>query len=76
MFEEALEKVKPAATAIICKLRDLRDSPDEVIVEFGLKMNANAEAIIASASAEANYWIELKWSKSPCTDQKLPQRYL
>ena len=62
-FAEALEKVKPTAETIIAKLRDLSDSPTEVQVKFGLKMNANAGAIIAAAGVEANYEITLKWTR-------------
>ena len=36
-FEAALEKIRPAAQAIIGQLRALHDPPDEVEVEFGLK---------------------------------------
>jgi hypothetical protein len=61
IFEDALDKVKPMTNAIIDKLRALSDSPDEIVVEFGLKMNAKAGAIIASVGTESNYKIMLKW---------------
>ena len=63
-FEEALDKVKPAASIIIQKLRSLHDSPDEIEVEFGLKLTAEAGAVVASAGVEANYKITLKWQKT------------
>ncbi|MFQ6015374.1 MAG: CU044_2847 family protein [Anaerolineae bacterium] len=62
-FETALERIKPAAGAIITKLRSLSDPPDEVKVEFGLKMNADAGAIVASAGVEANYKVTLTWKR-------------
>ena len=62
-FEEAMEKVKPAASAIISKIRSLSDSPDEVEVQFGLKLSADSGAFIASAGLEANYSVTLKWKK-------------
>ena len=62
-FEEALERVKPAAGAIIKKLKELSDAPDEVEVEFGLKMSAQAGAVIAVASVEANYRVKLRWTR-------------
>lgn len=64
-FEAALEKVRPAAQAIIGKLRALHDPPDEVTIEFGLKMSAEAGAIIAAAGAEANYKVTLTWKREP-----------
>ncbi|MGH7847309.1 MAG: CU044_2847 family protein [Candidatus Binatia bacterium] len=60
-FETALEKLKPAAAAIIAKLRDLSEPPDEIEVEFGIKLNADVGVILASAGAEANYTVTLTW---------------
>ena len=60
-FEEALDRVKPAASILITKLRDLVESPDEIEVEFGLKLHADAGAFVASAGGEAHYKITLKW---------------
>lgn len=62
-FEEAMEKVKPAAAAIIAKFRSLHDALDEIEVEFGLKLGADAGAFIASAGVKANYKVTLKWKK-------------
>ena len=62
-FAEAMEKIKPVAANIIGKVRELKDSPDEVEVKFGVKMTAEIGAIIASANAEGNYEITLKWKK-------------
>jgi len=62
-FEDALDKVKPAATIIIDKLKNLSSPPDQIQVEFGLKMNAEAGAVIASTGVEANYKINLTWNK-------------
>jgi hypothetical protein len=60
-LEKSLEKVKPAAQFVIQKLRELHDAPDEVQVSFGLKLSAEAGAVLASAGAEANYTVTLKW---------------
>ena len=45
-FEEAMEKVKPAASAIIAKIRSLHDSPDEVQVQFGLNSARTAALLL------------------------------
>ncbi len=63
-FEEALEKIKPVASSVIKKLKSLNEPADEVEVKFGLKMNAEAGVIIASASIEANYEVTLKWKRN------------
>lgn len=62
-LEKALEKVKPAANFVINQLRKLHDAPDEIEVTFGLKLSADAGAVIASTSAEANYTVKLMWGK-------------
>lgn len=62
-FVQAIDKIKPVAANIIGKVRELQDSPDEVEVKFGIKMNAKIGAVIASANVEGNYEITLKWKK-------------
>ena len=62
-FESALEHVKPAAGAIIAKLRGLSDPPDEMTVTFGLKLTAQAGAVVAAAGVEANYMVTLRWQR-------------
>jgi len=62
-FEAALDKIRPAAQTIIKKLRALHDPPDEIKVEFGLKLNAQAGAFIAAAGTEANYKVTLTWKR-------------
>jgi hypothetical protein len=62
-FESALETVKPVANAILTKLRSLNEPADEVEVKFGIKMNGDLGAIIASSSAEVNCEITLKWKR-------------
>ncbi len=62
-FEAALDKIRPAAQALIQKLRALHDPPDQIQVEFGLKLNAQAGAFVAAASTEANYKVTLTWKR-------------
>lgn len=62
-FEDAIDRVKPAATIILEKIKDLDYSPDQIQIEFGLKLNAEAGAVIASTGMEANYRISLVWNK-------------
>jgi hypothetical protein len=68
-FEDALEKAKPMATSLVGKLRAMGDAaadpPDEVQVEFGIVLNAEAGAILASASAGANYKVTMTWKRQP-----------
>ncbi|MFN3763514.1 MAG: CU044_2847 family protein, partial [Anaerolineae bacterium] len=56
-------KVRPVAEAVVRKLRGLSDPPDQVEVEFGLKLSAEAGAFLAAAGTEANYKVTLTWKR-------------
>ncbi len=62
-FQNALERIKPAAAAIIAKIRELPDTPDELTVEFGIRLSAAAGVVLTKAAAEGNYKIILKWTR-------------
>lgn len=62
-LEHALEKLQPTAEAIISKLKGLSERPNEIEVQFGLKLSAEAGAVLAAAGAEANYNVKLVWKK-------------
>lgn len=62
-FEQALDTLKPAAGAVVKKFRLLPDAPDSVQVEFGIKLSAQAGALIASTALEANFKVALTWKK-------------
>jgi hypothetical protein len=40
------------------------EPPDQVQIEFGLILNAQAGAVLAAASAGANYKVTLTWKKT------------
>jgi hypothetical protein len=61
IFEDAIDKVKPMATAIIKSMRSITDPSPDIEISFGLKLTATAGAVVASAGAEANYSLTLKW---------------
>ena len=61
-LEQSLDRVRPAAQYILEKLRALHDSPAEIEVQFGLKLNA-VSGVILAAGVEANYTVKLKWVK-------------
>jgi hypothetical protein len=68
-FEDALEKAKPMASSLVGKLRAIGDAagnpPDEVQVEFGIILSAEAGAVLAAASATANYKVTMTWKQPP-----------
>jgi hypothetical protein len=62
-FEDAIGRVQPAAQSLVSRLRALADAPDEVGLEFGLELSAEAGAFIASASSTANFKVTLTWRR-------------
>jgi hypothetical protein len=60
-FEHAVQRVEPAAQAIVTRLSSMAQTPDEIHVEFGLDLHAEAGAFIAAASATANFTVALTW---------------
>jgi hypothetical protein len=64
-FEQAISRVQPAANALLGRLRAMSDAPDEVVVEFGLQLSAEAGAFIASASSSATFTVSLTWRRRP-----------
>ena len=62
-FEEALNRVLPAAKSVVEKLRSMESRPDEIEINFGIKLSTQAGAFIASTTAEANFGVTVHWTK-------------
>lgn len=60
-LEAALESVTPAAQSILAKLREAR--PHGITVEFGLKLTAEAGAVITKTAGECNLKVTLYWER-------------
>jgi hypothetical protein len=60
-IETALDRIRPAAEAIVAKLLELPRRPDEITCTFGIKLGAKVGAYVAFANAEANYSVALTW---------------
>src|SRR5258708_32724988 len=61
-FEEALTGALPVTKSLVEKLRSIGNQPDEIEVTFGVSLNTAVGAVIASASAEANFSVTMHWS--------------
>jgi hypothetical protein len=59
-FEHAISAVQPAAEALLNRVKAI-GSIDEVSIEFGLELSAEAGAFIASTAATANFKISMTW---------------
>lgn len=62
-LERVLGQLGPMIKGIVSELRAAADWPDEVEVEFAVKVSADSNVIIARAGGEANFRIALKWSR-------------
>lgn len=58
-LEEALAKLRPSLHKVLAVLREM--SPDETVIEFGLKIGGETGIIIAKGSAEANFTVRMSW---------------
>jgi hypothetical protein len=61
-FDEALAQVRDAATRALEVFRDGTLCPDEVELEFGVRLNAEVGAVIAKTATEGHLVVRLKWS--------------
>jgi hypothetical protein len=62
-FEDATAAVTPAARSLIARLRSIDDPPDEVGMGFGVQLNAQTGAFIASVAAETNFKVSMTWRR-------------
>ena len=61
-FEDALNKVLPVTKTVVEKLRGMESRPDEIEVTFGVNLSTMVGAVIASASAAANFGVTVRWT--------------
>ena len=63
-FEQAIEKVRPVANAIVSRLKDGLTTPaDEVEIKFGFNLTADAGVVFSSVSSGVSFAVTLKWKK-------------
>jgi len=74
-YEEAVSKIQPAAVSIVTRIRQMPLPPNEISVELGISLSAEAGAFIASASTQAHLKLTLTWVATPpahTVSQSLP----
>ncbi|MFJ2648257.1 CU044_2847 family protein [Streptomyces sp. NPDC087420] len=64
-FDEALAGIRAAAESALAVFRDGPLKPDSVELEFGVKLMAEAGAVIAKSSAEGHLTVKLSWAPGP-----------
>lgn len=61
-YAEALTGIRRAADATLRQFRQMTSRPDQVEVEFGVRLTAAAGAVIARTEAEAQLVVRLTWA--------------
>jgi Trypsin-co-occurring domain 1 len=62
-LDAAMDTFRPMAQTMMSKLRDSAESPDEIAIEFGLKMTVAAGLVVAHSGGEANFKVNLRWNR-------------
>jgi hypothetical protein len=60
--EGAVEGAESRFTEVVLQTFRELSTPGEIALEFGIKFNAQAGAIIASVDSEATFKVSLKWA--------------
>src|SRR6266568_9441374 len=63
-FETALSSVRDAAASALRHFKDIPQPPDELSIEFGVQLSAQAGAVIAQTAAAGHLQITLTWQRS------------
>ncbi|WP_381790365.1 CU044_2847 family protein [Streptomyces niveus] len=71
-FGEMLDTVRPAAESFVGRFRELSSAPDEITLEFGVSLSAEADVVIASTATAANFSVSLTWHRSDAADPSGP----
>ncbi|GAA2811894.1 CU044_2847 family protein [Kitasatospora aburaviensis] len=61
---DMLAAVRPVAQDFVDGFRGMAHGPDEIGIEFGLSLSAEADVVISSTSAQANFKVSLTWHRA------------
>lgn len=65
---QMLDTVAPVADSFVGRFRGLANPPDEITLEFGVSLSAQADVVIASTATAANFSVSLTWNRSDARD--------
>lgn len=60
---EMLSGVRPVAQQLVNTFSETARGPQEITVEFGLSLSAEADIMISSSTAQAHFTVTLKWDR-------------
>jgi hypothetical protein len=62
-LEQVVGRVGPIVQSMVAEIRSSAEWPDEVEIEFAVKISADSNIVIAKAGGEANFRIALRWGR-------------
>lgn len=62
LLEETLTSVRDATSSALGTLRGGLNPPDTIEVEFGVKLVAQAGAVVAKTATEGHFLVRLRWA--------------
>jgi NTP-dependent ternary system trypsin peptidase co-occuring protein len=63
-FEDSLSNVRHAAVSALEAFQDKTLNPDNIEIELGVKINAEAGAVIAKTAFEGHMIVKLSWIRA------------
>jgi Trypsin-co-occurring domain 1 len=60
---EMLAAIRPVADSFAGGFAGMANAPDEIGLEFGLSLSADANLVVATSAAQANFKVALTWSR-------------
>lgn len=66
----ALGEIRHAASVALRQFQTMAEQPDEVQIEFGVKLTAQAGAVIAKTGLEGHLKVQLTWRNEAAADAK------
>jgi hypothetical protein len=61
---DGLERVRSLAGEVLSSMKDARELPDRVAVEFGLMFSVKSGIVIAEAAGEGHLTVTVEWFRS------------
>lgn len=71
-LDQVVGQLGPAVRGIVSELRSTAAGPEEIGVEFAVKISADSNLVIARAGGEANFRITLRWSGRAAGNERRP----
>lgn len=60
---QMLGGIRPVAESFLNGLAGMPDAPDEIGLEFGLSLSADAKLVVATTATQANFKVALTWHR-------------